>query len=197
MNLLVLATIATVASGQIQEIAKESPTQNGKEFWQISKAEYENRFKQRMDYNAVDNAIGYGPKSRFVPPLYKPKWMLSELDRFFLTLASNPLHSFISQGFIKGLGNGDSWDLFWYNNAEAAGSQMYPSGDAKYFDMYSYPGWVNYAFWYVWAWFCAALSPFTLFVPVNFWFRILEGDLVWDGFWKAFVPPMLSWFFHL
>merc|ERR1711935_874788 len=136
MNLLVLATVTTVASG--------------KEYWQITEAEYENRFKQRMDYNAKDNAIGYGPKQRYVPPLMKPKWMLSELDRFFITITSNPFHAFISEGFLKGLGNGDSWDLFWYNNAEAAGNQMYPSGDSKYFDLFSWPGYINYVFMYYW-----------------------------------------------
>jgi len=114
-----------------------------------------------------------------------------------ITLSSNPLHAFLSQGFLKGLGNGDSWDLFWYNNAEASGNEMYPSGDSKYFDLFSWPGYINYVFWYAWAWFTASLSPFTLFIPMNFWFRILEGDMVWTGFWKAFVPPMLSWFFHL
>ena len=76
--------------------------------------------------------------------------MLSELDRFFITITSNPFHAFISEGFLKGLGNGDSWDLFWYNNAEAAGNQMYPSGDSKYFDLFSWPGYINYVFMYYW-----------------------------------------------
>ena len=36
------------------------------------------------------------------------------------------------------------------NNAEAAGNQMYPSGDSKYFDLFSWPGWINYVFTYYW-----------------------------------------------
>jgi hypothetical protein len=47
-----------------------TPAPKDGEYWQISKEEYENRFRQRADYNAPANVLGYGIKSRFVPPLY-------------------------------------------------------------------------------------------------------------------------------
>ena len=114
-----------------------------------------------------------------------------------LLLSSNPLAMFMTEGFLKGLGNGDSWDLFWYNNAQAAGNQMYPSGNSKYFDVFSWPGWVHYTFMWLWVWFCTLLSPLTLGIPLNIWFRILEGDMVFTDIWKILIPPSLSWFFHV
>ena len=166
-----------------------------KEYWEITPEEYEKRFRQRADYNAPANVLGYGSKSRFVPPLYAPEWLLSEIDRFLVTMMSYPLAPFMTEGFIKGIGNGDSWDLFWYNNAEASGEQLYPSGLSKYYDMYSWPGVVHYWFNFVWFSFCVALSPFT-FGPINIWLKVL-GGATFDDIWKILVPPMLGWFFHL
>ena len=39
--------------------------------------------------------------------------------------------------FIGGLTTGDSFDLFWYNNNMAAGSQLYPTDLELFYDLYS------------------------------------------------------------
>jgi len=41
--------------------------------------------------------------------------------------------------------------------------------------------------------FCALLSPFTLFVPLNIWLGILNGMSL-EGWWKIFIPSIYSWF---
>lgn len=118
------------------------------------------------------------------------------MDRMSLVLASFPLQPMFTPGFIQGLGNGDIYDLFWYNNAGAAGAQLYPHGMSKYFDLYSWPGWFYYLFAYTWDWFCFLLSPFTFFIPLNIWIGIFNG-FSWEGIWKIIIPPVLSWYFGI
>jgi len=129
-----------------------------------------------------------------VPPLFKFEYIISEIDRHTLLLASFPLQFFLTQSFILGMGRGDAWDLFWYNSSESAGSQVYPSGLSKYFDLYSYPGFMNYLFYWTWIWFTTLVSPFTLFIPLNIWLAILNG-MSWEGIWKVLIPLPISWFF--
>lgn len=52
----------------------------------------------------------------------------------------------------QNIGNGDVWDGFWYNNAAVAGTQIYPTGLAKYYDIYSVEGMFGYMFGYLWVW---------------------------------------------
>ena len=52
--------------------------------------------------------------------------------------------------WAKGFGTGDSGDGFYYANAHAAGSQLYPAGLSKYFDLYSVDGLTKYATNWVW-----------------------------------------------
>ena len=52
--------------------------------------------------------------------------------------------------WIHGFGSYDSWDGFFYANAEAAGSQLYPTGLSKYYDLYSSDGLFAYAFGWIW-----------------------------------------------
>ena len=59
--------------------------------------------------------------------------------------------SFFSEAFIRAAGTGDAWDQVWYNNAAAAGNQLYPTGLNKYFDMYSFSGWISYLIQWLWA----------------------------------------------
>jgi len=56
----------------------------------MSNEEYEKRFSQRWTPDSVSNVLGYGPADRFVPPLYTPTTILSELDRMILVLGSLP-----------------------------------------------------------------------------------------------------------
>ena len=51
----------------------------------------------------------------------------------------NPLFVGI-HAWIDNFGTGDSMDGFWYNNPEASGSQLYPTGLAKYYDLHSTEG---------------------------------------------------------
>merc|ERR1719284_1362959 len=111
-------------------------------------------------------------------------------------MESLPMRQFMTEGFLKGLGNGDTWDLFWYNNAEASGEELYPDGLSKYFDLYSWPGWVGYFLMYLYYAACSAIAPFTLFIPLNIWFKLLEGAS-FEGVWKILIPAQLSWFFHV
>lgn len=130
-----------------------------------------------------------------MPPLLKPEWLLSEFDRFQLLLTSFPFLYFFTEAFIAGIGNGDSWNGFWYNNAQAAGSQLYPAGLSKYFDLYSFTGITNYIIYYIWASTCAIFTPFTL-IPANFWLGLLNGMSL-DGIWKVIVPAPIAWFLHI
>ena len=52
--------------------------------------------------------------------------------------------------WLKGFGPADSWDGYFYNNAAAAGSQLYPTGLSKYFDLYSVSGITAYTFAWLW-----------------------------------------------
>ena len=64
-------------------------------------------------------------------------------------LSTNP----IMMGFnmwIHGFGDADSWDGYFYNNAAAAGSQLYPQGISKYYDIFSTEGLISYTFGWIW-----------------------------------------------
>ena len=65
-------------------------------------------------------------------------------------------------------GTGDALDGYWYNNAMASGSQMYPSGLSKYFDMYSTSGVIDYWWSMVWYEICNVTGLlFLLGVPLD------------------------------
>jgi len=131
----------------------------------------------------------------FVAPLREPTWMLSEFDRFLLTITSIPFMPYVSESFVVALGTRDAWNGVWYNNAQASGSQLYPAQLSKYYDMYSFTGIANYTIYWIWYVVTATLTPLTL-IPMNFWFAMLN-DMKWDDIWKAVVPSPLAWFFHI
>lgn len=83
-------------------------------------------------------------------------------------------------------GSGDSWDGYWYNNANAAGSQLYPTGLSKYFDMHSTAGLTEYFFYWLWASIEYFLQSFTLMIPVDVWMALLNGYST-EGLWKIFL----------
>lgn len=118
------------------------------------------------------------------------------MDRTIALLTSNPLWTFISPSFLRAFSIGDTLDWTWYSNAQAAGTQVYPQGLSKYFDMYSTSGWTEYVLYWSWAWFCFLLSPLTLFVPVNIWFSIINGESL-ENFWYALIPAPIVWWLHL
>ena len=90
----------------------------------ITQEEYEKKWYQRFHTNAPENVVGYGPDNRYIPPLFNPDWMLSIFERHTLLTFSFPLLE-ISGTFtslVNGLGNGDTYDGYFYNSAGAAGS---------------------------------------------------------------------------
>lgn len=164
-------------------------------YYELTPTEYEERFNSRWNINNQFNVLGYGKLNGFVPPLFQPEWLLSEFDRFQLTITSIPIAPFMQENFFLALGSRDAWNGFWYNNAQAAGMQLYPDGMSKYYDMYSFTGLTSYWLYYGWYLICATFTPLTI-IPMNFWFGMLNGDS-WDEIWKVIVPGPLAWFFHI
>lgn len=127
-----------------------------------------------------------------MPPLYKSETLLSELDRHILLLGSFPWVYFTNSDFIQSLWNQDINDFYWYNNQGASGSQLYPTGLSKYFDLYSFDGLYEYFMAWMWIWLCTMASPLTLFIPLDIWVAIFNG-LSWNGLWKILVPALMHY----
>ena len=101
--------------------------------------------------------------------------MITEWEKFInLVFLSTDLQYFI--GYFRYIGFGDGSDGNWYNNAEAVGNQLAPTGIHKYYDMYSWAGFNAYIADKVLAVIYILISPFTLFIPLNFWIAwLFEG----------------------
>jgi hypothetical protein len=97
------------------------------------------------------NIPGYGPSRVWVPPILKPTSILAVLDKYSVVegMSYGPLSEALDSWWHN-LGSKDSWDGYWYNNAEASGSQLYPIGLAKYFDLHSFNGAIEYLWYYLW-----------------------------------------------
>jgi hypothetical protein len=119
---------------------------------------------------------------------------LNEIDRYGLVEITSPLTPFLSEAFLSAVGD-TTFALFWYNNNEAAGQQLYPDGISKYFDMYSWGGISKFLIYWVWYRACDFSRPFLL-LPMNIWLGIFNGMEMTD-IWKVFIPSLLTWFFHI
>ena len=75
---------------------------------------------------------------------------------------------------ISGVFNTDSWDLFWYNNQDAIGSQIYPMGLEKYYDLYSLEGYYSFLWNYTVTLFCTLISPL---LPIDKIVMLITLDL--------------------
>lgn len=142
------------------------------------------------------NIPGYGATRKWVPPLSNPESLLTIYDRFVLTESMRYL-PFITgfAAWCENFGSGDTWDGFWYNNAAAAGSQLYPKGLEKYFDLHSIEGLFGYFFHWVWDTIQSLMLPITFFIPVDVWLAFFNGASM-EGMWKIFVfylPFSLFW----
>ena len=166
-----------------------------KEYWEISKDEYEKRFRAGRNLNADMNVFGYGVNNRYVPPLYKPKNFATMVERAqLIIMTGGPWVVYmyhINTWIWTGLINGDLEDMYLYNNSMAAGNQAYPTGIAKYFDLYSWDG-----FWdYTVAWLIQVcyliIWPVTI-LPLNIWIDMFEYS--WDNVWLIFIPMWLGHF---
>ena len=138
---------------------------------------------------ADQNVLGYGSSNPYQPPLSFPTWLLSIFDRHVLLTLSFPLLTFsqATYAFLIGLTNGDSYDGFFYNNSAAAGTQLYPHGLSKYYDLYSVRGFYNYLGDWIWIWVTNILSPFTFFIPFDLWQAWING-YSWDNWWILGIP---------
>ena len=109
-----------------------------------------------------------------------------------LLLGSFPLVYFTSGDFIRSLINMDAADYYWYNGQDASGSQLYPQGLSKYYDLYSLEGIYEYFIDWLVIWGYTIISPLTLFIPVDIWVAVFNG-LSWSGLWKILIPAVVHY----
>ena len=106
----------------------------------------------------------------------------------------------------KGLGNGDSFDLYWYNNADAEGFQTYPKGVHKYYDVFSWEGYKAYFYDFCLAWIFQYWTIVTV-LPLDVWVAIINGNVEKDyiklidlyviynyfSLFRHYLFPILNW----
>lgn len=149
--------------------------------------EYAARFWKDMKKDGPMNIPGYGPSRPYVPPIQKPETLIAIYDKWMITdeWGSNPLWV----GFwawVYNLPSGDGWDGFWYNNAKAAGDQVYPTGLSKYYDVHSIDGLFAYLFEWLWVFLQRLFMLYTLEVPLDIWLALFNGASM-EGIWKIFI----------
>lgn len=107
-------------------------------------------------------------------------------------VSSNPIFVALWAA-LANLPSGDTLDGYWYNNWAAAGSQVYPTGLAKYYDLYSWGGLVEYCFSWLWIELQSVFLSYTLGVPIDIWLAII-GGMSLDNVWKImlFYDPFVS-----
>lgn len=155
--------------------------------WSYTPEEYNNRFWVGMDKTGPENIPGYGPENPYIPPIYMPESLITIYDRWLLTSQwkHNPIILGI-EAWVDHIGTGDSWDGYWYNNAEASGAQLYPYGLSKYFDVFSTSGLFEYLWFDIWVVIQEFFLPFTFNIPVDIWLAWFQGANT-DGIWKIFL----------
>lgn len=135
----------------------------------LSATDYEKRFGQRFTMNKEKNALGFGVNNAYYPPLKDYKNLNTWIERkIALTTGPPPNPIYLLAIYLQGYATNDSvWDAYYYANAGAAGSQIYPYGIHLFFDMWSLWGYGEYC----WEWFinlCWNLSYFlTFFIPID------------------------------
>ena len=105
--------------------SNKDTSQNQKEAWNgnADRQRYEARFWDNFKPDDEENIAGYGVNKPWIPPIKTPKSLIAIYDRWTLIrqLQSNPILVSL-WSWILFMSTGDSWDGYWYNNAEAAGS---------------------------------------------------------------------------
>jgi len=146
---------------------------------ELTEQQYEKRFWQRNDGAEELNVVGYGVTNPFVPPIQTPKTILEVMDRQYLVYLSNGpwtvFTHYLWTALIDNYGKGDSSDGFVYNNAEAAGSQLYPQHLGKYYDLYSWDGFFMFVGAYYWISIKMFLSNYMGGLPLDAWEMIFNG----------------------
>lgn len=166
---------------------KGSDSSGGLTDYNADRAKYEGRFWDNYKGTDTENIPGYGVAKPWKAPIGSPDSLITIYDRWMLT--SHLMYNPIVMGciaWLEGFGEGDSWDGFFYNNAIAAGSQLYPTGLSKYFDLHSIDGLTAYTFHWIWDYIQHLCLPLTLFVPVDVWMALFNGTSL-KGLWKIFV----------
>ena len=77
--------------------------------------------------------------------------------------------------FFVGIGNEDSFDLYWYNNPEAEGVHNYPVGIHKYYDVFSFYGYYMFLMDYIMVMFFQAWTVLTV-LPLDIWAGLYTKD---------------------
>lgn len=128
-----------------------------------------------------------------MPPIKNPDLIITIYDRFLLSkkggmeVLNEALHE-----WVHGFGSSDSPDTYWYNNAKAAGSQLYPTGLAKYYDLHSTQGMIDWAYGWIWAKIQGLCLFFTFLIPIDVWIALFNGVKI-GGLWKiiTFYQPFV------
>ena len=63
---------------------------------------------------------------------------------------------------------------------------MYPTGLAKYYDLYSWDGLIAYTFDWPWNALQSMFLPYTLMIPIDVWLALFGGASM-DNIWKIFL----------
>ena len=171
---------------------------------QLKEEEWKERFKWNFDQEGLNNNAGYGPDKPYIPPLQNPSTIYGLQERHDLLLETGDIWSinnffFITSLpfaiFLEGLGQGDSQDRFWYNNAYAEGYQTYPTGIHKYYDMFSLSGYYTYYIDYYIARFLEMWGLFTYGIPLDVLWGIKNGTS-FENIWYYLLMPRI-YFKHL
>ena len=149
------------------------------------------------------NALGFGAGNPYSPPLRDFKNLNTWLERkIALTIAVPPNPVSILALYFQGYASGDSkYDEYYYANALAAGSQVYPSGISLFFDIYSWPGYWEFTWEYFinFLWNCSYIL--TLLIPVDFilasqvynWEPLVQNILFYVPGLNLLTAPIMFW----
>ena len=137
---------------------------------------FSSRFKQNFNLEGDFNALGYGFKKPFAAPLFSPTDQVSLFYRRSLLLSIDSWYWIIAGvlQFFRSLITGDSWDYFWYNNAAASGTQLYPSGLSLFYDFFSMQGLLRFYEDFIFINFQNIFLTF-LWIPYDVWMILLNG----------------------
>lgn len=155
----------------------------------LTEEQYERRFWQRNDGAEKLNVLGYGESNPFVPPLVKPPSILAVYDRFALTVSVHWFWLVQHYSLIANneMGQGNA-DMFYYNNPEAVGHQLYPTGIHKYYDLYSEDGFWGFFWMNILHSLELVVLPWTS-LPISVWLAMLDDSLSWDGWYNFLLYP--------
>ena len=137
--------------------------------------------------------MGYGANNRWAPPLYYLNTIAEGFERHNLLFNSFGMIGTVNYIwiFFRSLFEGQGWDLYWYNGQEAVGSQVYPVGLSKYYDLFSFNGYFNFLWDYSWVLFCTMISPLYPLDKIIMWFTLDLSDWLTAIF--VIDNPLLYW----